>query len=59
MIVNEASGDTIYFFFDEGKITRMRITGMGGSGAEGKYYGFKPASSVSDEDSLYAADDPE
>ncbi|MFC1606451.1 hypothetical protein ACFL47_00650 [Candidatus Latescibacterota bacterium] len=42
MIVNKATGDTIYFFFDVGKITHMRITGAGGAGAKGTYYGFKP-----------------
>ena len=44
MFVNEAAGDTIYFFFRDGKISQMRINGTGGSGARGKYYEYKPIS---------------
>ena len=54
MIVNEATGDTIYFFFDVGKITHMRITGAGGAGAKGTYYGFKPESPPAEDDSTVA-----
>ncbi|MBN1294940.1 MAG: hypothetical protein JXB48_24100 [Candidatus Latescibacteria bacterium] len=43
MFINEAEGDTIYFFFDEGVISQMRISGFGGTGARGKYYRYKPA----------------
>ena len=52
MFVNEASGDTIYFFFTEGKITQMRITGAGGAGARGKYYDFKPEKAAAVQDSV-------
>ncbi len=52
MFVNEAWGDTIYFFFDEGTVSQMRITGFGETGAQGKYYGFTPAPEPADEDSV-------
>ena len=52
MFVNEASGDTIYFFFEEGTISQMRITGFAGTGARGKYYGFEPAPESAEEDSV-------
>ena len=52
MFVNEAWGDTIYFFFDEGTVSQMRITGFGETGAQGKYYGFTPAPELADEDSV-------
>ncbi|MDP2982663.1 MAG: LptA/OstA family protein [Candidatus Latescibacter sp.] len=43
MLVNIARGDTIRFFFTEGRISTMRITGIGGGDAVGKYYRFSPA----------------
>jgi len=51
MFVNEAAGDTLYFFFSEGKISQLRITGAGGSGARGKYYEFKPVTASTLKDS--------
>jgi len=47
MFVNEASGDTLRFFYDNGKINKLRISGYGGSGAKGKYYEFSPANTDS------------
>ena len=47
MFVNEASGDTLRFFLDNGKIKKLRISGYGGSGAKGKYYEFSPANTDS------------
>jgi len=52
MFVNEAWGDTLYFFFDEGTVSKMRITGIGETGARGKYYGFTTAPESADEDSV-------
>jgi lipopolysaccharide export system protein LptA len=43
MFVNIARGDTIRFFFTEGRISNMLITGIGGGDAVGKYYKFSPA----------------
>ncbi|MFC1511582.1 hypothetical protein ACFL5H_00090 [Candidatus Latescibacterota bacterium] len=43
MFVNEATGDTLRFFFEEGRIARLRISGTGGAGARGKYYEYAPA----------------
>ncbi len=43
MFVNEATGDTLRFYYTDGKITHLRISGYGGSGAKGKYYEFSPA----------------
>lgn len=40
LFVNEASGDTLRFFYDGGTITQLRISGFGGGGAKGKYYGY-------------------
>lgn len=42
MFVNTAKGDTIKFFFSDGHISDMRILGMGGGDATGKYYEFEP-----------------
>lgn len=42
MFINEAEGDTIIFFFDEGHVDHMRITGKGGSGARGAYHELSP-----------------
>ena len=44
MVVNIARGDTIQFYFVEGRISNMRITGIGGGDAVGKYYKFSPVS---------------
>ena len=52
MFVNEAAGDTIFFYFQEGKISQMRITGAGGGGARGKYYEFKPEKKSTGQDSV-------
>ena len=38
MFVNVASGDTLTFFFDRGKITEMKIYGFGGGLGKGMYY---------------------
>ncbi|MCE5250898.1 hypothetical protein LLG96_11820 [bacterium] len=53
--VNEAEGDTIYFYFDEGKVSQMRITGRGGAGARGKYYGYKVKPDSTAKDSMDTA----
>ena len=37
MFVNQATGDTLYFFYDSGKLTQLRILGFGGVGAKGKF----------------------
>ncbi|MFC1551442.1 LptA/OstA family protein [Candidatus Latescibacterota bacterium] len=42
LFVNEATGDTLYFFFDDGEVTQLRISGRGGGGAKGNYYEFSP-----------------
>ena len=41
MFVNMARGDTIRFFFTNGRISDMRIRGMGGGDAVGKYYEYE------------------
>ncbi len=41
--VNEATGDTLQFIFDNGRMVRLRISGVGGGGAKGKYYEFSEA----------------
>jgi len=40
MYVNEATGDTLYFYYNAGKIEQLRISGYGGGGAKGRYYEF-------------------
>ena len=54
MFINEAEGDTIIFYFDEGHADHMRITGKGGSGARGSYHELSPLTKNvdADEDSL-------
>jgi hypothetical protein len=42
MFVNVARGDTIWFFFTDGHISDMRIRGMSGGDAVGKYYEYEP-----------------
>jgi|GEM_PF-6694770 lipopolysaccharide export system protein LptA len=42
LFVNEATGDTLYFFFDGGEVTQLRISGRGGGGAKGNYYEYSP-----------------
>lgn len=58
MFVNEAEGDTIIFYFDEGHVDHMRITGKGGSGARGSYHELSPLTHEDDaeEDSLSIED---
>jgi lipopolysaccharide export system protein LptA len=52
--VNEARGDTLYFFFEDGKANMLRLTGLGGGGARGKYYEYAPT-----EDTLETWEVPE
>ncbi|MFC1490868.1 LptA/OstA family protein [Candidatus Latescibacterota bacterium] len=42
LFVNEATGDTLYFIFDDGEVTQLRISGRDGGGAKGNYYKFSP-----------------
>lgn len=46
MFVNEASGDTLTFFFDKGKIDEMKIFGYGGGLGKGKYFDYDIADSL-------------
>jgi hypothetical protein len=46
MFVNEATGDTLRFFFIEGRFDHLRISGYGGAGAKGKYYKYAPADTL-------------
>jgi hypothetical protein len=58
LFVNTAEGDTIRFFFTDGRITNMRIRGMGGGEAMGKYLEYqpvKPDSAKTSPDSTSAA----
>lgn len=41
MFVNDASGDTLTFYFDRGKVAEMRIYGFGGGLGKGKYYDYE------------------
>lgn len=43
MFVNEAVGDTLRFFFEQGRVARLQISGSRGAGARGKYYEYVPA----------------
>jgi hypothetical protein len=43
MFANVARGDTIRFIFKDGRISDMRIRGMGGEDAVGKYYEYEVA----------------
>jgi len=52
MFVNEAKGDTLYFFYKNGRISRLRISGYGGGGAKGKYYEFSPVETSAGTDSV-------
>ncbi len=52
MFVNEATGDTLYFFYDEGRISKLRISGYGGGGAKGKYYEYSPVETNAVTDSI-------
>ena len=52
MFVNQATGDTLYFFYDSGKITQLRISGFGGVGAKGKYYEYEPFVDTAKADSV-------
>ena len=42
IFLNEATGDTLSFYYVDGKISQLRISGKGGGGAKGKYYEFSP-----------------
>lgn len=46
MFINEASGDTLTFFFDGGKISEMVIFGYGGGLGKGMYYDYEVADSL-------------
>ena len=50
MFVNNASGDTLTFYFDRGKLTEMKIFGFGGGLGKGMYYDYEleEISAVSD-----------
>ncbi len=52
MFVNEATGDTLYFFYKNGRISQLRISGYGGGGAKGKYYEFSPEETSAVTDSV-------
>lgn len=52
MFVNEATGDTLCFFYDNGRISKLRISGYGGGGAKGKYYEFSPEETSTVTDSV-------
>jgi len=41
MFVNEASGDTLTFYFDRGALKEMKIFGFGGGLGKGKYYEYE------------------
>ena len=42
MFVNVASGDTLNFDFDEGRLENLRIFGSGGGLGRGRYYSYVP-----------------
>ncbi len=46
IFVNEATGDTLYFFFEGGEVSQLRISGRGGGGAKGSYFEYAPADSA-------------
>jgi lipopolysaccharide export system protein LptA len=48
MFVNTARGDTIRLFFENGGISNMRILGMNGGDAVGKYYEYTPSKTAAD-----------
>lgn len=48
MFVNTAQGDTIRLFFENGGISDMRIQGLNGGDAMGKYYEYAPTKTVVD-----------
>jgi len=45
MFVNDASGDTLTFYFDGGELKEMKIFGFGGGLGKGKYYEYEEESS--------------
>ncbi len=53
---NNASGDTLTFFFDEGSLAEMKIYGYGGSPGYGKYLEFRPEKPVAAVTDSTAAD---
>ena len=55
MYVNKATGDTLIFFYDGGKISQLRISGYGGGGAKGKYYELSPFEAAADSESVEIA----
>lgn len=46
--VNEATGDTLRFIYEDGRMVQLRISGVGGGGAKGKYYEFSEAKPETD-----------
>lgn len=48
MFVNSARGDTIRLFFENGGISDMRIRGLSGGDAVGKYYEYTPSKTAAD-----------
>ncbi len=48
MFVNTARGDTIRLFFENGGISDMRIRGLSGGDAVGKYYEYSPLKAAAD-----------
>lgn len=48
MFVNSTRGDTIRFFFEDGGISEMRIRGMSGADAVGKYFEYSPVTAEAD-----------
>ena len=52
MFVNEATGDTLTFYFDKGKVTEMKIYGFGGGLGKGIYYEYEPEEISAESDSI-------
>lgn len=46
MFVNQASGDTLMFYFDAGKLAEMTIFGYGGGLGKGQYYDYEERDST-------------
>ena len=59
IFVNEATGDTLYFIFDNGEVTQLRISGRGGGGAKGSYFEYAPVDSTTTDESEEIAEETE
>jgi len=51
ILLNDASGDTLTFYFDRGSMSEMRIFGFGGGLGKGKYYDYEVEKPVAANDS--------